>query len=125
MNTTGCCLVPRGYRSRHGLITTPVPRSPCHDDSHLGLGGLVLLNNNLTSVQDLKGPFGVNGLSQMISGSAILHNHEVTTRKTYTKDSPRGLHISPSFPNIHMVWLNRLGTLRLRHLNGILGRQLK
>jgi hypothetical protein len=39
INTTGCCLVPRGDRSRKLLITTPVPCSPRHDASHLGLGG--------------------------------------------------------------------------------------
>jgi hypothetical protein len=43
INITGCCPVPRGDRSRHQLITTPVSCSPRHDASHLGLGGLVLL----------------------------------------------------------------------------------
>jgi hypothetical protein len=90
MNTTGCCLVPRGDRLRHWLIKTPVPRSPRHDASHLGLGGLVLLNNTLTSLQDLECWFGVRGVSQLISGSAILDYHEVTSRETYMKGSPRG-----------------------------------
>jgi hypothetical protein len=90
MNTTGCLLVLRGDSSRHWLITTPVPRSPPHDASHLGLGGLVLINNTLTSLQDLEFLSGVKGVSHMISGSAILDNHEVTTRETYMKESPRG-----------------------------------
>jgi hypothetical protein len=40
--TTGCYLVPRD-RSRNWQLTTPVPRSPRHDASHLGLGGSVIL----------------------------------------------------------------------------------
>jgi hypothetical protein len=43
ISTTGCCLVPRGDRSRHWLFTTPVPCNPRHDASHLGLGSLDLL----------------------------------------------------------------------------------
>jgi hypothetical protein len=90
MNTTGCCLVLRGDCSRHWVITTPGPHSPPHDASHLGLDGLVLLNNTLRSLQDLECPFGVKGVSQMISESAILDNNEVTTRETYMKELPQG-----------------------------------
>jgi hypothetical protein len=45
-DTTECCLVPQEDRLQHWLLTTPVPCSPWHDASHLGLGGLVLLRMN-------------------------------------------------------------------------------
>jgi hypothetical protein len=111
INTTGCC---------------PVPRSPRHNASHLGLGGLVLLRIEHSRASKTKSaPSGGRGVFQMVNGSATLADNTVATRENRANKSPLGMVLShPSFPPLHMGWLN-LEPEGLKHLIGTLGRQLK
>jgi hypothetical protein len=99
-------------RSQHRLSTTPVPHSPWHDASHLGLGGLVLLRINPHESPGPKVHIWEEGVSQVISGSAMLVSHAVVTRVNCTKESPQGVSDHSAFPPLHMGFLNHFRVLR-------------
>jgi hypothetical protein len=64
-------------------------------------------NRNLTSLQDQECMFRGRGLSQMVIGSAALPDHVVTARESRANKSPLAVISShPSFPPLHMGWLN-------------------
>jgi hypothetical protein len=68
-------------------------------------------NKILMSLQDLKCTFRKRGISQVTSGSATLVNHAVVTRENHMKGSPLGVASHPSFPLLHMGWLNHFRVL--------------
>jgi hypothetical protein len=51
----------------------------------------------------------------MVIGSAILADHEVTARESHANKSPLWVvSVHPSFPPLHMGWLNRFRVLSLK-----------
>jgi hypothetical protein len=63
-------------------------------------------NKIFMSLLDLKCKFGGRGISQMTTGSATPANHVVATRENRMKGSPLGVASHPSFPFLHIGWLN-------------------
>jgi hypothetical protein len=98
-------------RSQHRLSTTPVPHSPWHDASHLGLGGLALLGINPHEPPGPKVHIWGEGYP---SGSAMLVSHAVVTRVNRMKELPLGVSDHPAFPPLHMGFLNRFRVFSLK-----------
>jgi hypothetical protein len=54
-------------------------------------------------------------MSQMVIGSATLAGHAFTDRESHANKSPLWLiSIHPSFPPLHMGWMNRFRVLSLK-----------
>jgi hypothetical protein len=84
----------------------------------------------LTSLQDQECTLGGRGVSQMVIGSSTLAGHTVMARESHANKSPLWVvSVHPSFPPLHMDWLNCSRVLSLKAIDTLsvstLGRQLK
>jgi hypothetical protein len=112
MSTTGCCPVSRGDRSRHWLISTPVPCSPRHDASHLGFGGVGLLKvepSRASWTQSARSEG--EGCSRWPLGVRLLSDTQFYQGKLRDCDALGVIKVQPLFPPLHVGWLSRFRVL--------------